>query len=152
MQAGQYGAPQGRKRVLFWGAKRGLPLPEFPVPTHGFSQKSFYHSLPTGEKLPPPSRSLDPDNLHQYAALHPVTINDAIGDLVSLCRAQLGDIYLTTFFSAPVRLVCCFTTHVYKVSERSHIGSTLTLFVNPPQTTRQRRSPVTVMVSLRLTP
>ncbi|KAF7965632.1 hypothetical protein HWV62_42606 [Athelia sp. TMB] len=79
-QAGQYGAPQGRRRVLFWGAKRGCPLPEFPMPTHGF-KGSNYHKLPDGTKLPPPSRSLDPDEPHQIAPFYPVTITDAIGDL-----------------------------------------------------------------------
>ena len=105
LQAGQYGAPQGRKRVLFWGAKRGLPLPEFPMPTHGFSQKSWYHNLPTGEKLPPPSRSKDSDNLHHYAPLHSVTINDAIGDLVSNSPNLMTLISSQCFSLACVRLV-----------------------------------------------
>ncbi|KZP21168.1 S-adenosyl-L-methionine-dependent methyltransferase [Athelia psychrophila] len=79
-QAGQYGAPQGRKRVLFWGAKRGCPLPEFPMPTHAFKASNI-HTLPDKTKILPPSRSLNPEDTHQWAPFNAVTITDAIGDL-----------------------------------------------------------------------
>ncbi|KII89181.1 hypothetical protein PLICRDRAFT_160365 [Plicaturopsis crispa FD-325 SS-3] len=81
LQAGQYGSPQNRKRVIFWGAKRGIPLPEFPIPTHCFPRGSFFHSLPTGAKVPPVTRSKLEDNLHQSAPFHFVTVYDAISDL-----------------------------------------------------------------------
>jgi DNA (cytosine-5)-methyltransferase 1 len=33
--AGNYGVPQGRRRVFFWGARSGLEqLPAFPEPSH----------------------------------------------------------------------------------------------------------------------
>ncbi|KAA1469421.1 S-adenosyl-L-methionine-dependent methyltransferase [Dentipellis sp. KUC8613] len=80
LQAGQYGAPQGRKRVIFWGAKLGLPLPSFPIPTHFFQKQGFFN-LPTGAQLPPPSRSLIPGDYNQGAPKYPVTVEDAIGDL-----------------------------------------------------------------------
>ena len=34
---GVYGSPQHRRRVIFWGARRGLPPPEFPIPTHNYA-------------------------------------------------------------------------------------------------------------------
>ena len=36
LQAGHYGVPQNRVRVFIWAAQNGLPLPEYPVPTHDF--------------------------------------------------------------------------------------------------------------------
>src|ERR1700677_1201959 len=33
LQARAYGSPQNRRRVIIWGARRGVPLPEFPIPT-----------------------------------------------------------------------------------------------------------------------
>ena len=62
--------------------KRGIPLPEFPKPTHAF-QPSFFYKLPTGDTLQPATRSKDPKLPHQLAPLNAVTVNDAIGDLVS---------------------------------------------------------------------
>ncbi|KAF8891199.1 hypothetical protein BD779DRAFT_1513769 [Infundibulicybe gibba] len=84
LQAGQYGAPQGRLRVIFWGAKRGLHLPDFPTPRYAFPNGVHMWTLPTGDSLPPPSRSKVPGLYHQCAPLRPNTVNDAIGDLVSL--------------------------------------------------------------------
>lgn len=34
LDAASYGAPAYRKRLLFLGARTGLPLPTFPPPTH----------------------------------------------------------------------------------------------------------------------
>ncbi|KAI0064526.1 S-adenosyl-L-methionine-dependent methyltransferase [Artomyces pyxidatus] len=80
LQAGHYGAPQGRRRVIFWGARRGVPLPLFPVPTHCFERQHDV-LLRTGKKLHPVTRSLDPDEHNGAAPLYPVTVEDAIGDL-----------------------------------------------------------------------
>ncbi|THU75354.1 S-adenosyl-L-methionine-dependent methyltransferase, partial [Dendrothele bispora CBS 962.96] len=85
LQAGQYGCPQYRERIIFWGAKRGLRLPDFPIPTHAFKAQSW--KLPidwTGKQvLQPASRCPDPDpkKRHTFAPLKPVSVNDAIGDL-----------------------------------------------------------------------
>lgn len=93
LQAGQYGAPQGRRRVIFWGAKQGVPLPKFPLPTHCFywGRGPHAYKLPTGDVLNPAMRSesnMDEDRgrveHHQYAPFLPVTVYDAIGDLVSI--------------------------------------------------------------------
>lgn len=94
LQAGQYGAPQGRRRVIFWGAKKGWTLPRFPFPTHCFPQAPPNFKLPTGDLLYPAHRSTETDedgdsaNYGGYAPLAYITVNDAIGDLVS---AMLND-------------------------------------------------------------
>lgn len=81
LQAGQYGAPQGRGRVIFWGAKRGLKIPQFPVPVYAFPRGMHRISLPTGGFMEPMTRSLIPGNYHQCAPFKPITVNEAIGDL-----------------------------------------------------------------------
>lgn len=83
LQAAQYGVPQSRRRVIFWGAKRGIPLPDFPVPVYAHEKGMHRVNLPTGTMLNPPTRSRDPDNPHQYAPLRPITVDASIGDLVS---------------------------------------------------------------------
>lgn len=96
LQAAQYGVPQTRKRVIFIGAKRGLTLPEFPVPVYAFSKGCSKLSVPAGAtdmKIPAPSRwrsklvnndGKDQSLYHQCAPHEMRSVNDAIGDLVSL--------------------------------------------------------------------
>ncbi len=60
LQAAQYGVPQSRRRVIFWGAKRGVPLPDFPVPVYAHEKGMHLVHLPTGKSLNPPTRSKDP--------------------------------------------------------------------------------------------
>ncbi|KAF9473771.1 S-adenosyl-L-methionine-dependent methyltransferase [Pholiota conissans] len=81
LQAAQYGVPQSRRRVIFWGAKRGVPLPGFPIPMYAYVKGMHRVNLPTGDILEPPTRSKNPDVFHQYAPLQPITVNAAIGDL-----------------------------------------------------------------------
>ncbi|OBZ65761.1 Acetolactate synthase, mitochondrial [Grifola frondosa] len=86
LQAGQYGAPQSRRRVIFWGARRDVPLPDFPAPTHSFPKLMHSFNLPTGDILYPVSRtktygSQNKDDHHQCAPLPFITVHDAIGDL-----------------------------------------------------------------------
>ncbi|KAF9454585.1 S-adenosyl-L-methionine-dependent methyltransferase [Macrolepiota fuliginosa MF-IS2] len=81
LQAGQYGAPQNRPRVIFWAAKRGIPLPKHPVPVYAWKQGATRPVLPIGTRMPPPSRSLVPGESHQCAPLKPITVGAAIGDL-----------------------------------------------------------------------
>lgn len=71
----------GRSRVIFWGAKQGLVLPQFPLPSHAFEGRLACPSLPTGGHIPPPSRSKISGDYHQYAPLKPILVDDAIGDL-----------------------------------------------------------------------
>ncbi|KAL0946534.1 hypothetical protein HGRIS_012742 [Hohenbuehelia grisea] len=87
LEAAQYGAPQNRLRVIFWGAKRGVPIPSFPIPTHGFihsRRAPSNYQQPHGTPLRPVTRVFDPDEPNAwglYAPMLPVTINDAISDL-----------------------------------------------------------------------
>lgn len=81
LQAGQYGAPQGRQRVIFWGAKRGLSMPDFPVPVYAYPKGARRSTLTSGDFLEPMSRSLSGGS-HQWAPFKAITVNDAISDLV----------------------------------------------------------------------
>lgn len=83
LQAGQYGSPQSRRRVIFLGAKQGLPLPQFPIPTHFFPKAVQRVKLATGDFLYSCSRAKSNTEFHYSAPLPAVTILDAIGDLVS---------------------------------------------------------------------
>ncbi|KAJ7459958.1 S-adenosyl-L-methionine-dependent methyltransferase [Mycena latifolia] len=82
LQAGQYGTPQDRERVIFLAAKHGHKLPEFPTPTHVFFKPARRFKIPMGRNyhIRPPTRS-KADEIHLFAAHPAVTINDAIGDL-----------------------------------------------------------------------
>ena len=90
LQAGVYGAPQYRRRVIFWGARRGIPLPEFPIPTHNFDSRQWAVQLDTGLRLDHVAR--DPSMSHRGAPLRSITVDDVISDLVSfnhsICRCQ----------------------------------------------------------------
>ncbi|KAI9446182.1 S-adenosyl-L-methionine-dependent methyltransferase [Lactarius indigo] len=79
LQAGVYGSPQNRRRIIIWGARRGIPLPEFPIPTHYFETTQWNVQLDTGLRLEPVTR--DPERPHRGAPLRAVTVDDAISDL-----------------------------------------------------------------------
>ncbi|TFK42486.1 S-adenosyl-L-methionine-dependent methyltransferase [Crucibulum laeve] len=80
LQAGQYGTPQGRSRVIFLATLRGIPLPRHPPPIYAFQAAKSY-SLPTGQKLQRITRSKNPDYPHGFAPLKPITVDESIGDL-----------------------------------------------------------------------
>jgi len=86
LQAGVYGSPQHRRRVIFWGARRGLPLPEFPIPTHNFESTQWAVQLDTGLRLDHVAR--DQDRPHRGAPLRAVTVDDVISDLVSFIPSR----------------------------------------------------------------
>ncbi|KAJ7510195.1 S-adenosyl-L-methionine-dependent methyltransferase [Mycena galericulata] len=80
LQAGQYGAPQGRQRVIFFGAKRGCKLPDWAIPTHAFPKAAQEYKLFSSYSIPPVNRG-GPDGSHLFAPHASVTVEDAIGDL-----------------------------------------------------------------------
>ncbi|KAH9180823.1 S-adenosyl-L-methionine-dependent methyltransferase [Lactarius sanguifluus] len=79
LQAGVYGSPQNRRRIIIWGARRGIPLPNFPIPTHYFETTQWNVQLDTGLRLEPITR--DPERPNRGAPLRAVTVDDAISDL-----------------------------------------------------------------------
>ncbi|KAJ3825146.1 S-adenosyl-L-methionine-dependent methyltransferase, partial [Lentinula raphanica] len=81
LQAANFGAPQSRERVIFMGARRGLKLPEFPIPTHTYSAKEHRLLEHADIKLSKSTRSRDPSRPHAFAPFRAVTVNDAIADL-----------------------------------------------------------------------
>ncbi|KAJ7343110.1 S-adenosyl-L-methionine-dependent methyltransferase [Mycena albidolilacea] len=82
LQAGQYGAPQDRERLIFFGAKRGCKSPEFPIPTHAFMKPAKkYQLFIQNDFIPPAKRGRAPGDNHIFAPHASVTIKDAIGDL-----------------------------------------------------------------------
>ncbi|KAJ4475666.1 hypothetical protein J3R30DRAFT_3405914 [Lentinula aciculospora] len=81
LQAANYGAPQSRERVIFWGARQGLKLPEFPIPTHTFAAKEHHLLEHADLKLSRSTRSRDPERPHFFAPFRAVTVHDAIADL-----------------------------------------------------------------------
>ncbi|KAL4067750.1 hypothetical protein V8B97DRAFT_1915370 [Scleroderma yunnanense] len=83
LQAAQFGVPQSRRRVIFWGARQDVVLPEWPLPTHCSPSNIFRVQLPFGS-MPPVIRNKNNDDGRdddRSAPRHFVTISEAIGDL-----------------------------------------------------------------------
>ena len=80
LQAGQYGAPQGRQRVIFLGARCDVPLPQFPTPQHDYPKLVQAKNLPDGGVLSPHLRNSGCGQA--CVPLPAVTTAEAIGDLV----------------------------------------------------------------------
>lgn len=110
LQAGQYGAPQNRLRVIFLGAKRDLPLPEFPIPTHCTADDVQHVKLDTGNLLRPVVRVIPSDENEikvrrswlQFAPLLRVSVEDAISDLVRIASLTQNVVYLFAVLIAQV--------------------------------------------------
>ena len=62
LQAADYGTPQSRRRVILLGARKDVPLPQYPAKTH--TPRTIKGTVPTEPRLP-----LGP------------SVRDAIGDL-----------------------------------------------------------------------
>lgn len=75
--AAQYGAPQMRWRMFFVGVREdtGLPLPDFPLPTHG--------RRGIGELVP--NRTITPEDTAGFVSTY-----DAIGDLPAVASGAFG--------------------------------------------------------------
>lgn len=86
-----YGAPQQRNRVIFWAARVGLDLPEWPIPTH--VPRGRYHHAPryirlAGEEHRIPIATRTPfeeeGETERRAPFFAVTVGEAVSDLVRL--------------------------------------------------------------------
>lgn len=81
LQAGNYGVPQTRRRLIILAAAPGLKLPLYPEPTHVFSRRAC--SLTTtidGKRFA--------SNIHwdESAPRRTCTIQDAMSDLPQICN------------------------------------------------------------------
>lgn len=87
MQAGRYGVPQNRERVIILASRGDVPLPDFPLPTHIFNRHATRKKLANGEQLQPIQRS---GGNHPFsheclcAPLPAVTVDNYFDDLVSI--------------------------------------------------------------------
>ena len=87
MQAGRYGVPQNRERVIILASRGDIPLPDFPLPTHIFNRRATRKKLANGEELQPIQRS---GGKHPFlhnclcAPLPAVTVDDYLNDLVGV--------------------------------------------------------------------
>ncbi|KIK58230.1 hypothetical protein GYMLUDRAFT_98175 [Collybiopsis luxurians FD-317 M1] len=79
LQAANYGAPQGRQRVIFLAAKQGLKIPDFPIPTHVFRANN--HKLLENDDLILYKPTRSPDDSRSFAPFRTVSCSEAIGDL-----------------------------------------------------------------------
>jgi DNA (cytosine-5)-methyltransferase 1 len=95
MQAGRYGVPQNRERVIILASRGDIPLPKFPLPTHTFNRHATRKKLANGEALQPIQRS---GGNHPFshdclcAPLPAVTVDNYLDDLVSILNLSTGNL------------------------------------------------------------
>lgn len=113
MQAGRYGVPQNRERIIILASRGDIPLPDFPLPTHTFNRHATRKKLANGEELQPIQRS---GSNHPFphnclcAPLPAVTVDDYLSDLVSTFTI-FGKMLLTPLHhSLPSTGVCSRVT------------------------------------------
>lgn len=84
LNSADYGSPQQRNRVIFWGARLGLALPKWPTPTHipRNGHNSVIRRVSDIGYAPVASRNKF-EECHQHAPFYSVTVNEAIDDLVT---------------------------------------------------------------------
>ncbi len=85
LQAGHYGLPQNRWRVFIMAAVRGLPVPEFPAPTHQFPRTTIFGAKAFRANV---IRAPGADASLYWRPQPMVTVGDAISDLPAI---QNGD-------------------------------------------------------------
>ncbi|ORX99839.1 S-adenosyl-L-methionine-dependent methyltransferase [Basidiobolus meristosporus CBS 931.73] len=126
-QAGHHGLPQSRRRLFFWGAKRGSNLPEFPQPSNCFPKQGTLNiNLPNGKSFTAIKRTIG------HAPHFPVTVADAICDLPGFEYRNPEAVYKvedprpSIFKKLPV-------------ASGGYIGSMEMDYTNPPLTEYQRQ-------------
>ncbi|KAG8873672.1 hypothetical protein FRB97_006545 [Tulasnella sp. 331] len=73
LNAGSFGTPQSRDRLIILAARRDCPLPKMPTPTHAFVSRAFCPKLTDGFQFP--------QTTNLSAGLPPITVSMAINDL-----------------------------------------------------------------------
>jgi DNA (cytosine-5)-methyltransferase 1 len=76
LHAGQYGAPQVRRRIIFIAAKRGIPLPNLPQATHLTPEPTVLDLV-----IEDHGRFAVNKKGKEVAPLGTVTVQDTIGDM-----------------------------------------------------------------------
>ena len=104
LQAGRYGVPQNRERVIIIASRGDIPLPDFPLPTHIFNRRATRKKLANGEQLQPIQRSGgNHPLLHEClcAPLPAATVDNYLDDLVSILFAYFRTSLTLLYFSLP---------------------------------------------------
>ncbi|KAH8827327.1 S-adenosyl-L-methionine-dependent methyltransferase [Flagelloscypha sp. PMI_526] len=84
LQAASYGSPQARLRLVFLAAKRTLPLPKAPLPTHAYELSRMRGNL-DNVSIMVPSLGCPKEEVRDWSAPFPtVTAGDAVHDLSDL--------------------------------------------------------------------
>ncbi|KAK9703383.1 hypothetical protein K7432_010758 [Basidiobolus ranarum] len=126
-QAGHHGLPQSRRRLFFWGAKRGSNLPMFPQPSNCFPKRGTLNvNLPNGGHSIAIKRTIG------HAPHPPVTVADAICDLPGFEYRNPATIYKVKNERKSI---------FKKLSVKSggYIGDMETEYSHPPLTEYQRQ-------------
>lgn len=93
-----YGSPQDRMRVLGEWTLPETPLPSYPIPTHHHIPRQAKIKLNNSQVIMPATRALGPSDHHFGAPFRPVSIDDAISDLVSVfCSFKMHIFHLISF-------------------------------------------------------
>jgi DNA (cytosine-5)-methyltransferase 1 len=80
LQAGAYGVPQNRWRVVIWAAARNTAIPPYPTPTHAFPRKPLVGSRAFSQYIVSHPTTPEVSRRHQPM----VTVGDAISDLPAI--------------------------------------------------------------------
>ena len=148
LQAGRYGVPQNRERIIILASRGDIPLPDYPLPTHIFNRRATRKKLPNGEALQPIQRS---GGKHPFqhdclcAPLPAVTVDSYLDDLVSIFTIYFGtpltllqhSLLLVGLYSN-ITSFCYLTPHRDEPKPVSQIGFTKsTQYATPPKNTCQ---------------
>lgn len=138
LQSGQFGVPQSRRRVFFWGAKCDAPLPPFPLATHAFPTRGS----PLTFAFDGQRHRLAAQNRTAGAAPHgPVAIRDAIKDLPEFEWLDPHKRYAETTCEAYERIKRKKMMPAYsavKSADNKVVGELVQAYATEPLTTFQR--------------
>lgn len=101
LQAGNFGIPQTRRRLVILGAAPGEQLPKYPEPTHVFNRRSSHLGIQIGDK-----KFTTNCRYEDSAPMRTVTAYDAWSDLPAIVNG--ADNHRLTYNSKPV-------THLQKL-------------------------------------
>lgn len=134
LQAGQYGVPQTRRRVIFWGTRLGLEVPLFPMPTHCFVYGSGMITLPDG-------KTLKNDRMKPYAPYPSVLVGDVLVGLPGFEYINPHHVYPATILDqaeAARRLYIKHDVVLAKSRKQDYVGLKKQQYQYPPLTEYQR--------------